>query len=432
MRYYKILKMVENQERLDEGAILDAVKGGLTKFFAGLKNFLVMVFGKNAEADQKKDATTLADDKLSTEDKIVKIYNDRTVMYNNLWPEAIVKQHRINESIFRFDKGMLLLEQEAGDAKSTAQQSGNIISGPEGTYKVDDNAKASDKDENKSDTNKQGAKKANPKPKNAVPKGVVDPGQITYCPVYISLLPITKEKVKKDNFNIIASFKINGYSSAADASGKFIIHDKITNVKPAPGKVDDLVKELFTDFNNTIYKENGVPVFQIQVNTVNPAIDIPQPLTAIFNPKIVKKDTIVHPTIDSKNYTKNPDLYKNIYAVLEESPKLKVGGTGMLVQTTVDGKNYIYEVKRFSHPGEYPLFLYASRMVDNVKDNEMKIHDPNFKEVLKSQIELYMPKLSISGYDDVKITADKDKTNPFKWLIINPKWELKPAAKPSA
>jgi hypothetical protein len=103
MKYYDAYKMTVRHEiksgnmtveRLDEGAVTDAVKNFVLSMAKWVRDVLVGIFGKNAEKIAAEVEKTLADDKLTPEDKRVKIYNDYAAMVNTSMPETLIKKYR--------------------------------------------------------------------------------------------------------------------------------------------------------------------------------------------------------------------------------------------------------------------------------------------------------------------------------------------------
>jgi hypothetical protein len=400
MRYYKILKITEQNDQFMTEAFPRGL-GWLEPLAKWMSDFLTMVFGKNAENDKKKDAETLADTKLTVEEKMVKIYNDHVATLNNLWPEANIKQYRLDETVLYFNINML---NETGEKMTDIKKIEN------------------DRDANAKDI---------PADKDKIEPGkTVTAGQVPYYAVYINLFPITKDKITKDSFHVTGDYKILGYAShlAADKSFKIYKDSKKDNISTTD--IDKLVKAWFAEYNKPmIDKETGTALFSITPTSINANVDVPQPLTIAFDKKKVASNTGEVTAITKDNFKKFKDKSDKIVKELESNALLKSNGPGTVFQYKgTDGKIYQYVIKRFAGMSEYPLYLYVSREIDGKPDVQMNKSDtalknPNFKKSIIKAVQTAVPQLTIT---DFNVTSDTpDNNGGYNWAVLNPSWELK-------
>jgi hypothetical protein len=200
-----------------------------------------------------------------------------------------------------------------------------------------------------------------------------------------------------------------------------------------PGKVNDIIKEWFLEYNKSLLdKTTGKAIFNINPTSDNTDVDKEQPLLIAFDKTRIAKDTGAVNAITRDNFTQFPEDMKQIVNILQKDPELKTGGIGMTIASEIDGKDNAgklvkfpieYTVKRFAVANEYPLYLYTSRKINGVQDNEATMVDKNFLQNLIAKInEKFKGSLSLKGYKYVGST--NDSTGQFKWIKLNPSWSL--------
>lgn len=490
MKYRELYVMTEKYDRkktvkkIDEG-VRETIQA-MAKWF---RDVLVAIFGKNAESVAAEAQKILVDETKSVEDRKVGIYNNYVTMVNNGMPEAVIKKYRRsskNESVYRKMFHDMLNEADdktgtTADASSAetpkgtrdtfnqvlpkyvAELPGNIVN----TVQKDANtleltikntdalmvvvknadsvsvmlkkgndllsdpityAKGSPEQTKIMQLYDTAAKKTNADMPNA------NISELPYSAVYLNLVPIKNEDIKKGVPVINARFKIIGYASYPARNGTFAIYDNPTPAK-IPDKYDNLVRNMFEEISKmNIDKSSGQPIFTFKVGSVNSQVDVEQGVEVVFNEKAFKRITKEGGglTFSVKDFKKYPKQFQKIVDALEKSP-LKTGEPGIRMG------NYV--MRRLAGKAAYPLYIYATEVFKDStgKDsynpkfgmNDAAFNSPQNRQAMIKRVNDELAQYGISVTDLPNYSEITDGSGKFKYAVLNPAWQIAQVSAPA-